>query len=193
MRKIRIFEHVSLDGVIQNSNDGDGFPFADWTTAYRTPDGAAALAASYGDQFDLLLGRRTYDMWSGYWPKAPDGPMSNPLNAATKYVVSHRADGLEWGPVEHVGADVVAGIRQIKSRDGRDLITWGSSTVTHMLFEHGLADELTLLVYPVIVGTGKKFYPQQTPARALELMSTRATQTGIVVNHYKVNGPLKTG
>jgi dihydrofolate reductase len=84
MRKIRIMEHISLDGVIQHSADDDGFPYSDWTVPYRTPAGRDALIAAHGKNYDLLLGRRTYDMWSGLWPKAPKSPMADGINAARK-------------------------------------------------------------------------------------------------------------
>ena len=90
MRKLRIMEHISLDGVIQHSADDGDFPYSDWTAPYRTPDGRDAILAAHGPSFDLLLGRRTYDIWSGFWPKAPSGPMADGINAATKYIATHR-------------------------------------------------------------------------------------------------------
>ena len=92
MRKLKIFEHISLDGVIQGE-DGD-YPYGDWTAPYRTPAGGDLILAAYGESFDLLLGRRTYDLWSGFWPKAPSSPMSDALNAATKYIATHRRKAL---------------------------------------------------------------------------------------------------
>ena len=83
MRKLKIIEHISLDGVIQHSADGGDFPYGDWTAPYRTPAGLDEVLAAHGESFDLLLGRRTYDIWSGYWPKAPSSPMADRLNAAT--------------------------------------------------------------------------------------------------------------
>lgn len=191
MRKLRIFEHISLDGVIQHSADDGDFAYSDWTAPYRSPAGLDAVLAAQGESFDLLLGRRTYDIWSGYWPKAPSSPMSDSLNAATKYVVTHRPESLEWGPFVGVGPNIVEDIRRIKSRDGSDLILWGSSTLTSTLVEHGLADEVVLLVYPVLLGTGKRFFAENTPARAFELASTKAFPSGIVMNVYKAAGPLK--
>ena len=85
MRKLKIIEHISLDGVIQHSADDGDFPYSDWTAPYRTPAGRDAMLAAYGENFDLLLGRRTYDIWSGFWPKAPSSPMADRLNAARKY------------------------------------------------------------------------------------------------------------
>ena len=191
MRKIRIIEHISLDGVIQHSADDDNFPYSDWTAPYRSPEGRDALLAAQGDSFDLLLGRHTYDIWSGFWPKAPSSPMSDPLNAATKYVVTHRPDSLEWGPFESVGPDLVEGLRRIKSLDGPDLILWGSSTLVSPLLEHGLADEVLLLVYPVLLGKGKRIFADGTPARAFELASTQAFPSGIIMNSYKAPGALQ--
>lgn len=92
MRKLKIIEHISLDGVIQHSADDGDFPYSDWIAPYRTPAGLAAVLAAQGESFDLLLGRRTYDIWSGSWAKAPSSPMADGLNAATKYVATHRPE-----------------------------------------------------------------------------------------------------
>ena len=191
MRKLRIMEHISLDGVIQHSADGGDFPYSDWTAPYRSPAGRDAVLAAHGERFDLLLGRRTYDIWSGFWPKAPSSPMSDALNAATKYIATHRPESLGWGPFEGLGPHIVEDIRRIKSHNGPDLILWGSSTLTSTLLEHGLADEVLLLVYPVLLGKGKRFFAEGTPPRAFELASTNALSSGIVINAYKAAGPLK--
>lgn len=192
MRTLKIMAHISLDGVIQSSGE-DGFPYADWTAPYRSPAGLNEVLAAQGSPFDLLLGRRTYDMWSGYWPKAPGGPMADSLNAATKFVATHRPESLAWGPFESVGPDIVEGVRHIKSQAGPNLVLWGSSTLASTLIEHGLADEVLLIVYPVLVGTGKRLFAEGTPARSLELVTTKAMPSGIVLNAYKVAGPLKSG
>jgi dihydrofolate reductase len=193
MRKLKIMEHISLDGVIQHTADDDNFPYVDWNARYRSPTGRDALFAACGGSFDVLLGRRAYDILSGFWPKAPSSPMADALNAATKYIATHRPESLEWGPFEGLGPDLVEGVRRIKSQDGPDLILWGSSTLTSALLEHGLADEVLLIVYPVLLGTGKRFFAEGTPARSFELLSTKAMPTGIIFTHYKVAGPLKTG
>jgi dihydrofolate reductase len=192
MRKLKITEHITLDGVIQHTADDDNFPYIDWNAPYRTPAGRDALFAACGPSFDLLLGRRTYDILSGFWPKAPSGPMANALNAATKYIATHRPESLAWGPFEGVGPDLVKGVRRIRSQDGPDLIVWGSSTLTSTLLEHGLADEILLIVYPVLLGKGKRFFAEGTPPRSLDLVSTKPMPSGIILNAYKVAGPLKT-
>jgi dihydrofolate reductase len=194
MRKIRIFEHISLDGVIElpgGPGEAGEFPYGDWTAPYRSPAGLATVLAAQGERFDLLLGRRTYDIWSGYWPKAPTSPMADRLNAATKYVATHRPQSLEWGPFEGIGPDIVDGVRRIKEKDGADLILWGSSTLTSALLESGLADEVNLLVYPVLLGKGKRVFAEGTPPRALALESTKPLPSGIVVSTYRAAGPLQ--
>ncbi len=192
MRKLKIMEHISLDGVIQS----DDSPYGNWTEPYRTPAGRDAVFAAHGGSFDVLLGRRTYDQWSDFWPKAPSSPMSDALNAATKYVVTHRPESLQWGPFEAVGANIVEanivdGVRRIKSQDGPDLVLWGSSTLTSTLLEHGLADEAVLIVYPVLLGKGKRIFAEGAPPRAFEPASTKAFSSGVAINVYKFAGPLK--
>jgi dihydrofolate reductase len=195
MRKIKILEHISLDGVIQapggRNEDGD-YPYGGWSAPYRDPAGLEAIVAAHGKGFDLLLGRRTYDIWSGHWPKAK-GRLADSINAATKYVATHRPDSLEWGPSDGLGPDIVAGVRRIKVKQGPDLILWGSSTMTSMLLEQGLADEILLLVYPVLLGKGKRFFSDGTPPRALALAGTQAGSSGIVISTYTPAGPLRTG
>ena len=191
MRKLKIFEHISLDGVIQHTDDDDDFSYSDWTAPYRSPAGRDAVIAAQGKSFDLLLGRRTYDIWSDFWSKAPSSPISDPLNAATKYIATHRPESLEWGPFEGLGPNIVEDIHRIKSHNGPDLILWGSSSLTSTLLEHGLADEVVLFVYPLLLGKGKRLFAEGTPPRAFDLATTRALSSGIVMNTYKAAGPLK--
>jgi len=191
MRKIRIMEHVSLDGVIAPPGDSD-FAQGGWSSPYRTPGGAAALAEAQGAGFDLLLGRRTYDQWADYWPKVKSGPFTDGLNAATKYVATHRPESLGWGPVGNLGTDVMAGIHRLKSADGPDLVVWGSSTLTSVLLGLGLVDEVVLLVYPVLLGAGKRCFSDSAAPRELALVSTKASPSGVLINTYRHVGPLGT-
>lgn len=193
MRKLKIIEHISLDGVIQHSTDGDDFPYSDWTAPYRTPAGRDEIIAAHGDRFDLLLGRHTYDLWSKVWPAAPSSPLADRLNAATKYVVTHRPESLEWGPFERLGPDLIGGVHRIKAQDGANLVLSGSSTMTTLLLKHGLVDEVLLVVYPVLLGKGKRFLAEGAPACSFELLGSKAMPSGIVLNTYRVAGPLKTG
>jgi dihydrofolate reductase len=195
MRKIKIIEHISLDGVIQApggpNEDGD-YPHGGWAVPHHDPAVGEAIVAGHGKALDLLLGRRTYDIFSAYWPKE-NSPMADSLNAATKYVATHRPDSLGWGPVEDLGPEIVEGVRRIKAKNGPDLIVWGSSTLTPVLLEHGLADEILLLVFPVLLGTGKRFFSDGAPPRELALVGTRAVSSGVIISTYRPSGPLRTG
>jgi dihydrofolate reductase len=187
MRKIRIFEHISLDGVIEH--DGD-YTYGAWTTPYRSPTGAASLFEAYGPKFDLLLARHTYDIFSKFWPNAGDFPMANAINAATKYIATHRPDSLKWGPVKNLGEDIIKTIRNLKSTDGPDLIVVGSSTLTSELLAEGLTDEVVLIVYPVLLGRGKRILSDTVDARELAFISSKATPTGVLINTYRYVGSL---
>ena len=195
MRKIRIIEQISLDGVIQapggRDEDGD-YAHGGWAMAYFDTALGEAIAAAQGRSFDLLLGRRTYDIFAGYWPKVENDPIADGLNAATKYVATHRPDSLGWGPVEDLGADIMQGVRGVKSKDGPDLIVWGSSTLTSMLLEQGLVDEVLLLVYPILLGQGKRFFSDSADPRELALVSTKAAASGVLMNTYRPVGSLRT-
>jgi len=195
MRKIKIIEQISLDGVIQapggRDEDGD-YAHGGWAMPYFDTDIGEAIVAAQGRSFDLLLGRRTYDIFAGYWPKAENGPIADGLNAATKYVATHLPDSLDWGPVVDLSADILEGVRGVKSKDGPDLIVWGSSTLTSVLLEQGLVDEVLLLVYPVLLGRGKRFFSDSADPRELALVSTRAAPSGVLMNAYRHVGSLRS-
>ena len=193
MRKIRIIEQISLDGVIQapggRDEDGD-YAHGGWAMPYFDTAMGEAIAAAQGRSFDLLLGRRTYDIFAGYWPKAGNGSIANGLNAATKYVATHRPESLGWGPVGDLGADIIEGVRGVKSKDGPDLIVWGSSTLTSVLLGEGLVDEVVLIVYPILLGRGKRFFSDSADPRELAFVSTKATTSGVLINTYRHVGSL---
>ena len=191
MRRIRIFAHISLDGVISPGapDEDSDYAHGGWMVPYRTPAGAAMVAEAYGTKFDLLLGRRTYDLWAGFWPKAPSSPIADGLNAATKYVATHRPEGLGWGPAKDLGSDIAGGIRSLKSSDGPDLIACGSTTLTPVLFEQGLVDEVVLIVCPVLLGLGKRFFSDSVAPRELALVSTKSTPSGVILSNYNYVGP----
>ena len=176
MRKLKIIEHISLDGVIQ----APGGRMKTATT--HTADGRCRIAIPPREKrssrriakpFDLLLGPTHLRYLVGLLAEGPEQPFADSLNAATKYVATHRPDTLEWGPFEGLGPDIIEGVRRIKATDGPGLILWGSSTLTSMLLEHGLADEVLLFVYPVLLGKGKRFFSDGTPPSRLALASTK--------------------
>lgn len=197
MRTIRIIEHISLDGVIQGpggpeEDPANGFNHGGWAFPHHDAAGGAAIDAAQGTGFDLLLGRKTYDIFGSYWPKS-SGPMADSLNRARKFVATHRPDSLGWGPVEALGPDIALGIRRVKAAGGPDLIVWGSSTLTPLLIAEGLADEVVLLVFPVLIGRGKRIFSDRAAASELKLVESRATPSGVIVSTYRPAGPMRTG
>ncbi len=196
MRRLTILEYISLDGVIQApggpGEDGD-YPHGGWSAPFDDPAVDEAISGAHEGPFDLLLGRRTYDIWSGYWPHAGANPMAEKLNGATKFVVTHRPESLGWGPAEGLGPDIAAGVRRLKASTGPDLILWGSSAVTPTLLEHGLADAVVLIVVPVLLGSGKRFFAEGTPPRELKLFRTRTGATGVMIHTFEPAGPLRAG
>ncbi|RYU92395.1 dihydrofolate reductase [Mucilaginibacter terrigena] len=192
MRKIRIMEHMSLDGVIESpggKEDGD-FKYAGWSMQYVDKVIGDGIVAAHGTGYDLLLGRRTYDGFAAYWPKAESGAIADGFNAATKYVATHRPESLEWGPAKDLGTDIIAGVRALKAQDGPELIIWGSPSITSLLLEQGLVDEVVLIVYPVLLGNGKRFFSDNVDASELALADTKAGESGAMINTYKYVGAL---
>jgi dihydrofolate reductase len=197
MRTIRIIEHVSLDGVIQGpggpgEDRENGFEHGGWAFPHSSDEGGAAIVKAHGDRFDLLLGRKTYDIFASYWPKQV-GPIADSLNGARKHVATHRGESLGWGPVESLGADIAAGIAAVKAGEGPDLIVWGSSTLTPLLIAEGLADEVLLMVFPVLIGRGKRIFSDGVAPSGLALIESKATSSGVVISTYKPAGALRTG
>lgn len=197
MRTIRIIEHISLDGVIQapggpEEDRESGFRHGGWAFPHASEEGGAAIAAAHGSGFDLLLGRKTYDIFAGYWPKQ-SGPMADSLNRARKFVATHRPESLAWGPVESLGTDLVESIGRVKDAAGPDLIVWGSSTLTPLLIAEGLADEVMLLMFPVMIGSGKRIFSDLVQPSELRLIESKATPTGVIVSKYKPAGAMRIG
>lgn len=197
MRTIRIIEHISLDGVIQapggpEEDRENGFDRGGWAFPHASEEGGAAIANAHGDGFDLLLGRKTYDIFAGYWPKQ-SGPMADGLNRARKFVATQRPESLAWGPAQDLGRDIAAGIGKVKAAGGPDLIVWGSSTLTPLLVAAGLADEVMLLVFPVMIGRGKRIFSDLVQPAELRLIESKATPTGVIVSKYKPAGAMRVG
>ncbi|MEK6396793.1 MAG: dihydrofolate reductase family protein [Terriglobus sp.] len=191
MRKLEIFVHTSLDGIVQHTEDENNFAHAGWTLPFRTPEGLAKLSALYGDSYDILLGRRTYDILAAYWPTAPSSPVADRLNAGTKYVATHRNENLTWTHSEVVGPDLIGDLRHLKLQDGPDIIVLGSSMLLTPLLESDLVDELIVSVFPVIIGTGKRLFTEGTP-QTFQFLGTDTTSTGVLINRYKPTGALKS-
>ena len=197
MRKIRIIEHISLDGIIQGpggpeEDPSNGFNHGGWAFPHHDEAGGMAIDKAQGQGFDLLLGRRTYDIFARYWPQGK-GPMADSLNGARKFVATHRPESLDWGPVEGLGPDIAAGIRKVKEAGGPDLIVWGSSTLTPLLIAEGLADEVVLLVFPVMIGRGKRIFSDGVQPAELKLIESKTSPSGVVISTYRPAGAMRTG
>lgn len=199
LRKLTIYEHISLDGIIQapggpQEDPEHGFELGGWVVPHSSSElGVRVATAHMKTDFDLLLGRKTYDIWAAYWPKVENNPLSEAFNKAKKYVATHRPESMAWGPVHDLGADAAEGIRTIKSQQGPELILWGSSTLTPLLLDQGLADKVVLFVYPVLLGKGKRFFREGTPARELSLVESERIRSGVFINTYTPGVPARTG
>jgi dihydrofolate reductase len=196
MRKIIGAAFVSLDGVIQapggpTEDPTGGFDHGGWLAPLEDDGIGEEIGALFSRPYDLLLGRRTYDIFAAYWPYASDDNafIRDPFNACTKYVVTHGAD-LPWEPV--VALDGMAAVAGIKAGDGPDLVIQGSSTLYPQLLAEGLLDELTLMVTPLVLGSGKRLLGEGTPAIELEPVRQRLTAKGTLISTYRPDGPLKT-
>jgi dihydrofolate reductase len=197
MRRIVGAAFSTLDGVIQ----GPGGPSEDTTGGFRfsgwlPPVGDDAIndkiGELFGRPFDLLLGRRTYDIFAAYWPYAPDemAEIRDPFNARTKFVVTHRDEPLEWENSERVDLER---LRQIKQGDGPDLVIQGSSTLYPQLLDAGLLDELTLMISPLVLGQGKRLFGDGTPPRTLQMTDHRVSDSGTIIASYRPAGPVEIG
>ncbi len=162
MRKIIALNHVTLDGVIQSGggpqeDPSGGFTHGGWTIPFRSEDGGKAVLEVMSHDFDLLLGRRTYEIWAAYWPYAKH-PVANAINKAEKYVVTKSLGSLAWAKSHPLGGDVVEDVRGLKESDGPDLHIWGSSELLQALMAAHLVDEFRVWVYPVVMGKGKRLF-----------------------------------
>ena len=194
MRKIIALNHVTLDGVIQSGggpqeDPSGGFTHGGWSIPFRSDDGAKAVLEVMSRDFDLLLGRRTYEIWAAFWPYA-NHPVASAFNKARKYVVTKSLGSLDWANSHPLGGDVVDEIRRLKASDGPELHIWGSSQLLQTLIAAELVDEFRVWVYPVVVGKGKRLFEEGVPAFGLTLVESRSTSKGILINTYRPAGPL---
>lgn len=198
MRKIKVTTFVSLDGVMQAPGGPDedrsgGFEHGGWLVNYFDEVLGQEMGEFMGRPFDLLLGRKTYEIFASHWPDAPEEEGSGPLNAATKYVVSNTLDRLDWGPSVLIKGDVVEQIRQIKQEEGPELQVHGSSNLLQTLIANNLVDEFHLLTFPVVIGTGKRLFGDGAIPAGLRLVDSKVSSTGVIVATYEPTGPIPYG
>ena len=195
MRKIIVLTFLSLDGVMQapggpEEDPSDGFEYGGWLAPYslETDEAAGKMMADQMKPTDLLLGRKTFDIFAGYWPQHADGWPG--INEVTKYVLSTTRRESEWENSQFLGS--VEDIRELKSSAGSDLHVYGSASLCQTLLGHDLVDELWLKTYPVILGQGKRLFGGGMPA-AFTLTKSLVTANGVIFANYRRAGEVKTG
>jgi dihydrofolate reductase len=199
MRKLLVTSFLTLDGVQQAPGDpkedeSGAFRYGGWSVSYWDDTMNEVMGAIMGKPYDLLLGRRTYDIFASYWPRHADDPGGGrSLNAATKYVVSASHPELPWGPAVLIEGDVHAEIAKLKEGDGPELQVHGSGNLVQTLLRHGLVDEFYLHVFPVLLGSGRRLFADGTIPVGLRLTEGRMTSTGVFSGTYEPAGELVTG
>ena len=197
-RRLITSTFVSLDGVMQapggpEEDVSGGFALGGWTVPHFDESVGAFMDELMGHPFDLVLGRRTYDIFAAYWPGAGDELGAKPLNDATKHVASRSRPELAWERSVLLGEDVVESVRQLKQQDGPELQVHGSSDLLQTLVPAGLVDEFRLVVFPVVLGRGKRLFGEGTAPAGLRLTSSRVSSTGVVMSVYEAAGEVRTG
>jgi dihydrofolate reductase len=198
MRKLIVSTFLTLDGVIQapggpGEDDANGFTHGGWSVNYWDERMGQVMAEAMSTPFDLLLGRRTYDIFAAYWPHAPEDAGGKPLNQATKYVASRGRPNLEWSPSVLIEGDVAEGIAALKREDGPELQVHGSGNLIQTLLRHNLVDQYRLWVFPVVIGSGKRLFSEGTIPSGLKLVDSKVSSTGVVMGTYEPAGEIVTG
>ena len=196
MRKLVVLEHVSLDGVIQapggpEEDTSGGFAYGGWVAPYSDGILGTALRRQMNMPFDLLLGRKTYDIWAPYWPHHGDAWPG--VNTATKYIASNSMTSGEWQPSVFLSGDVAEKIAAIKQQPGPDLNVWGSGNLIQTLIKHDLVDTFWLMIYPITLGGGKRLFADGTIPAAFKVTESTVTPHGVFVANYERAGAIVTG
>jgi dihydrofolate reductase len=198
MRKLIVSAFVSLDGVMQapggpEEDPTGGFEYGGWTFPYWDEVGGEAMGDIFARPYDLLLGRKTYDIFAAYWPFQKDSPIAEQFNAVTKYVATSGTDPLAWVSSVKLEGDVLDAVARLKQGDGPDLLTQGSAMLVRALLARGLVDELNLLVFPLLLGKGKRWFDESAKPGEFTLVSSVTSTTGVIVSRYRPSGPVRTG
>ena len=205
MRKIIAPVFVSLDGVMQapggpEEDTSSGFAHGGWLVPHFDDDLGSAVGETFDADFDLLLGRRTYDIFAAHWPEAAksspdrgDRALGARFNQVTKYVATHRPESLHWENTKALGADVVASLRELKQGNGSDLVVQGSSELLQTLLAADLVDEFRLMIFPVLLGRGKRLFGSGTIPLAFKVTRSHTSASGVVIATYARAGSLPTG
>ena len=166
-----------------------GFTQGGWTANYGDDMTGQVIDSFMKIPFELLLGRKTYDIWAAYWPHTDEAPnIAKPFNATKKYVVSHASAELSWHNSVLVTGEVVSEIKKLKGMDALDLWVWGSSNLIQTLLEHDLVDQMHIWTYPITVGGGKRLFSEDTLPAAFQLASSQVSSSGVIIAHYERTG-----
>ncbi|SAK51602.1 hypothetical protein AWB77_01324 [Caballeronia fortuita] len=202
MRKLVVSTFISLDGVIQapggpNEDTTGGFRFGGWIVPYADVAIGQHVQGLLAPPFDLLLGRRTYDIFASHWPHVPADSksrgMADLFNRVPKHVATHRSDGLDWHNSRALTGDLADAVRALKREDGANLLTFGSGDMVRQLLAAGLVDELCLVIFPVMLGRGKRMFGDDALASAFTLAHVGHTPGGVLVTRYQRDGDVRTG
>lgn len=196
MRKVIVLEHITLDGVIQAPGGADedpsgGFVYGGWIASYSDEILGTLLRRQMNKPFDLLLGRKTYEIWAPYWPHHAD--LWRGVNTATKYVASNSMTSGEWQPSVFLNGEIAEKVVQIKQQPGPDLHVWGSSNLIQTLIRHDLIDAFWLMIYPLTLGVGKRLFGDGTLPMAFKVTEGTVTPSGVIVVNYERAGSIATG
>jgi dihydrofolate reductase len=199
MRKLVVLSFITLDGIMQapggpGEDDSGGFKYGGWSVPYFDDTMGTVMGEQMGHPFDLLLGRRTYDIFAAHWPHVGDeDPGARVINRAKKYVVSRRPVSLDWKPTIPITGDVAEKIRQLKKEDGPEIQVHGSGNLIQTLLKNDLVDELWIKTFPVTLGSGKRLFGEGTMPAGFTLKDGRISSTGVVFGSYARAGEVKQG
>jgi dihydrofolate reductase len=198
MRKLIVSTFLTLDGVMQapggpEEDESGNFEHGGWSFHYWDDTMAQVMGEAMSTPFDLLLGRKTYDLFAAYWPNAGDAPGAKPLNDATKYVASRGRPELTWDRSVLLDGDVAEAVAALKQEDGPELQVHGSGNLIQTLLRHGLVDEFRLWFFPLVLGKGKRLFADGTIPSGLKLVDSTVSTTGVVIGTYEPAGEVVTG
>jgi dihydrofolate reductase len=200
MSKLTVSTMVSLDGVMQapggpKEDPSGGFKYGGWTAPYGNDAGLECIVEWFSRAGSFLLGRKTYQIFAGYWPKVtdPNDPIAGPLNQLPKYVASKTLKKVEWNNSRLLKGNLVAAIKKLKAEAGNELQVHGSSGLLQTLLKARLIDELRIMTFPVVLGKGKRLFGSGTVPGAMELVDSKRTSTGVVIQVYRPAGAVETG
>jgi dihydrofolate reductase len=198
MRQLIVSTFLTLDGVMQapggpDEDDSGGFAYGGWSVNYWDDMMGQVMGTAMSVPFDLVLGRRTYDIFAAHWPHASEDAGAKPLNDATKHVASRSRPTLEWSNSVLIDGEVAEGIAALKQQDGPELQVHGSGNLIQTLLRHNLVDQYRLWVFPVVVGSGKRLFADGTIPAGLRLVDSQVSTTGVLIGTYEPAGDIVTG